>query len=164
VQRKVRIGFGPTTMAIDPVAGRVYVVNGDAVSTVSVIDYRHGNVVAAIDADDEINGLAVDLVHHVLYVTVFGAVDFFDTRTDAYIGSLWPSDPDSAFTGVDIDEVHNIGYLIDGSTVTEVNLATRTMITEVPAGPDPTWISADLVHGTAYVTNQNSGTVVVIGR
>lgn len=81
VERAVRIGFNPTTMAIDPVAGRVYVVNGDAVSTISVIDYRQGKVVVSIDADNEINNLAVDVLHHVLYVRVLGSAEFFDTRT-----------------------------------------------------------------------------------
>jgi YVTN family beta-propeller protein len=162
IERSVRIGFNPTTMTIDPVAGRVYVVNGDAVSTISVIDYRHGKVVASLAADNEINGLAVDVLHHVLYVTVFGAVEFFDTRTDAQIGFLWPSDEDTAFVAVDVDEVHGIGYLTDGGTVTELNLQTRAVIAEVTVGGYLTWVSADLVHGTAYVTNESTGTVVVI--
>jgi len=59
--------------------------------------------------------------------------------------------------------VRGIAYLTDEiGTVTELNLSTRAVIAEFAAGADPTWVSADLVHGTAYVTNQSTDTVAVI--
>jgi YVTN family beta-propeller protein len=162
--QKVVVGNKPVAVAVDPVAGLLYVANEDS-NTISVIALGNRSVLTEIPAGNSPNALV--LVDSALYVTTRDAVLVIDTRlrqlrqTIRNVG-LNPMALAASPTGRYIYVVNN-----GSSDISVIDTVTRSVIDTVRVGPLPVRVAVTKGYrpgdgALVYVVNQGDSTVSLV--
>lgn len=171
----ISVGNTPAGVAVKPVSGRVYVVNGEG-GTVSVIDGETNRVLATLSVGAKPRYIAANPTTNRLYVTHYFAkhLTMIDGATNEIIGTVAL---DGNPTGVEVNPNTNRIYVasiadntqggtfagvsvIDGASNTVI--ATVTVGNQTPSSAGPGNVAVNPITNLIYVGSNNPNSVSVI--
>lgn len=161
VTRRIPAADDADGIAVDPLTGRVFVVEGDP-GTITVIDPKTNGVVATIKAGEKMEYLAADRRGHV-YVAGEDNSDVLkiDART-ATIVSRWPTPGCDKPHGLAFDQAANRIFM---SCVNEklvvVDAASGRVVATLPIGKGSDAVAFDPVRRRVFSSDGRDGKVSV---
>ena len=175
----IPVGDEPIGIAIDEIAGRIYVANNVS-GTISVVDAGTNQVIAMWKPQlNSVWGLAVDSALKRLYVTIpsggfigaFTGLEVLDSTTGAFIAQIPSGQPSVAPPGLDASAesvvvnaaTHHVFFGDAGNgTVTVVDGLTNTALATLVPGTRAQGLAVDAASGAVYVSNMLDGTISAI--
>jgi len=171
----IRVGIGPTAVALDKVDGRIYVANS-ASNNVSVVDTSTDTTVATISlkgptlGGSSPVGVAFDQMDDHVYVALHGDllgdvgnITIIDAATDRVVGGYyqWGGPGPSA---VCVDPSNSEVYVADdfSNEIWSFNTSTGAVVSIIPVGDMPEGLAMGLNDSYLYVADAGSNNVTLI--
>ena len=161
VRARIPAGDDADGMALDPLTGRVFVVEGDP-GTITVIDPKSDKAVATIAAGEKMEYLAADRRGH-LYVAgeAHGDLLKIDTRS-ARIVARWAAPGCTSPHGLALDEAHGRVFMgCANATMAVIDVRTGRVVAMLPIGHGSDAVAFDPGRGRVFSANGRDGTVSV---
>lgn len=157
----IPVGSGPSAVAVNPVAGNIYV--GTIPRTVTVIDGKTNAVIKNISVDRSPLGIALSPDGTRAYVSSYleHTITTIDTVTNTVIGSF---EAGESLDGVVVspDGARLYAASSGDNTLSIINTASRSVIASVPVGLRPIGVAVTPDGLRIYVTNANDNSVSVV--
>jgi YVTN family beta-propeller protein len=157
-------GIGLQGLAVNPITGRIYVSDADALQ-IDVINGVTNKIVTSISlGGQQPLGLAVDFVRNRLVVAINGPlIAVINGRNNAILQRVFVGQENA---NVAVNPVIERAYVSNEtfapSTLGVVDTEDFNVVTNVPVGNNPFDVAADLISSVVFVTNLNDSTISVI--
>lgn len=161
VLRRIPAADDADGIALDPVTGRVLVVEGDP-GTITVIDPRTDAAVATVNGGEKMEYLAADRAGHV-YVAGEAKGDLLkvDPRT-AKVLARWPMPACKSPHGLAIDQKGGRVFMgCANGRMMVVDTGTGRLVADLPIGLGNDAVAFDPVRRRVFSSNGHDGTVTV---
>jgi YVTN family beta-propeller protein len=158
----VSVGNGPSSLALDPVLGEIYVTNSQS-GAISVLSNVTGQVLATFSTGPCPTGIAFDPVFDEMFVTdaCSNVVSVIQDSSNSIVATI-PAGVGP--TGIAYDGLQ--GYLIaansGSNSVSVISDAINAVVNTIGVGPGPMGVAYDYGVQRAYVTNTQGSSVSVV--